>query len=79
MELRRSGLFGRVPLSMKKLYLYVTKDEYELPLVVEETATALAGKVGTTPDAVYSGISHELRGGPRSRFKKVEVEEEDGS
>ena len=63
----------------KKLYLYVTKDEYELPLVVEETATALAGKVGMTPDAVYSGISHELRGGPRSRFKKVEVEEEDGS
>ena len=57
----------------KKLYLYVTKDEYELPLVVEETAAALAGKVGTTPNVVYSGISRELRGGPRSRFKKVEV------
>lgn len=63
----------------KKLYLYVTKNEYELPLVVEETAAELARKVGTTRNAVNSGISHEMRGGPRSRFKKVEVEEEDGS
>ena len=61
----------------KKLYLYVSDDEYELPLVVEETATELARKTGKTPDAVYSGISHEMHGGPHSRFKKVEVEEDE--
>ena len=44
--------------------------------MVEETAAELARKVGTTRNAVSSGISHEMRGGPRSRFKKVEVEED---
>lgn len=63
---------------MKKyLWLAVTPDEYELPIIVEESSGKLAAKLKTRPNNI---IAYALRGasGCRSGYKiiKIEVEEE---
>lgn len=61
------------------VYMMVTEDEYELPLAVGNTAEELAKIVGTTTNAVLSGISHAKRGRGFgfSRYVKVEWEDEE--
>lgn len=60
-----------------KLYLEVTLDELELPIAVASSGRELAKISGTTENNIYSGISKERKGRSRSRFKCVEVEDED--
>ena len=55
---------------MKKLYLYVTRDDYELPLIVADSAEELAQILGTTKNTVLSCISHNRKG-----WARVSVEE----
>lgn len=57
---------------MKKLYMYVTKDEYELPLVIADSAEELAQMLGTTKNTVLSSIAHKRQG-----WARVSVEEGD--
>ena len=45
-----------------KLYMKVTKDEYELPLAVAESASELGRMVGTSGSVVLSSISHHRPG-----------------
>lgn len=59
-----------------KLYLEVTKDKYELPIAVADTADELAEIRGTIKNAVLSGISQEKRGHARSRFKRIVVDDD---
>lgn len=69
-------------------WLAVTADEYELPLVVENTAAALARRLGINEDTVrvmeYRGkneMYRKTRKGPmpgfgtRYKVRKVEVDE----
>lgn len=69
------------------LWLAVTADEYELPLAVEDTAAALARRLGISEDTVrvmeYRGENaryRRTRKGPmpgfgvRYKVRKVEVE-----
>ena len=69
------------------LWLAVTADEYELPLVVEDTAAALARRLGISEDTVrvmeYHGKNEKyrrMRKGPmpgfgtRYKVRKVEVD-----
>lgn len=73
----------------KKRYLWlaVTADEYELPLAVEDTAAALARRLGVSEDTVrvmeYSGKNERYRRtkkgpmpgfGTRYKVRKVEVD-----
>lgn len=60
----------------QKLYLYVSDDEYELPLAVAESAAALARMVGVTANAVRCGISRERHARHKSRYKCVEVDDD---
>lgn len=55
-----------------KLYMKVTKDEYELPLIVEDSPTKLAERLGLKVGSVTSMVSKN-----RSGFVKVEVEDEE--
>ena len=57
---------------MKKLYIYATKDEYELPLIIAESAEELAQKLGTTKNVVLSCISHKRKG-----WERISIEEGD--
>lgn len=61
---------------MKKcLYLKVTKDKYELPLIVTEGAQELADKEGVNVNTIYSSISHYERGDQNSPYRRVRIEE----
>lgn len=69
------------------LWMAVTADEYELPLAVEDTAAALARRLGISEDTVrvmeYRGKNERYRRtrkgpmpgfGVRYKVRKVEVE-----
>lgn len=61
---------------MRNLYMMVTDDELELPLVVADSAQELADIIGRSVNTIYSGISHEQHGRiKRSIYKKVEIKE----
>lgn len=55
-----------------KLYMKVTKDKYELPLIVEDSPTRLAERLGLKVGSVTSMVSKN-----RSGFVKVEVDDEE--
>jgi hypothetical protein len=58
------------------VYMMVTDDELELPLVVADSAQELADIIGRNVNTIYSGISHEQHGRiKRSIYKKVEIKE----
>ena len=58
------------------LWMEVTMDEYELPVAVASSAEELARKIGKTTNNIYSAIYKAKVRGYRSRYVKVEVEEE---
>ena len=61
---------------MRNLYMMVTDDELELPLVVADSAQELADIIGRNVNTIYSEISHEQHGRiKRSIYKKVEIKE----
>lgn len=61
---------------MRTLYMMVTDDEFELPLVVADSAQELANIIGRDVNTIYSGISHEKHGRIKSSiYKKVEIRE----
>ena len=60
------------------LYLAVTKDEYELPVFIEDTIVALSKKVGLSRSVLsrqMCGLIGESRFTPY-KYVKVEVEDE---
>lgn len=59
------------------IWLQVTLDKYEFPVAVADTAEQLANLVGCSQNNIYSCVSHAKRYGYRSRFVKVEIEEDD--
>ena len=60
---------------MKKLYLKVTDDEYELPVAVADTMPELAEMVGVNHKTVYRGVKR-YKQGSASAFIRVEIEDE---
>ena len=64
------------------LYIKVTKDKYELPLYVAETAREMAAHEmaaheGTTENAVYSSISHYEANKCNTQYRRVYLEGDD--
>lgn len=53
-----------------KLYAKVSTDKYELPLIVEESPTALANKLGLKPHSVATLCSKQKCG-----YHRVEIED----
>ena len=56
---------------MRKIYMKLSKDKYELPEAVADSAAELARMVGTTENVVYSSISRGLK-----TYVRVEVEDD---
>lgn len=54
------------------LWLKVTKDEYQLPLAVADTAAELARMTGVKPDSLYAMRCHGVK-----EYIKVEVEDDE--
>lgn len=72
---RKKGSRSKKP---KNLWVYVSDDELELPLVVTDTAKELADKVGVDKNTIVSAISHARTRGYRSRYIKISLGEGDG-
>lgn len=62
---------------MKRLYMKVTNDEYELPVAVADSSKELAEMVGTTRNAILSAISHGKTDKYKRVYIKVEFEDEE--
>lgn len=60
-----------------RLYLEITQDKYELPIMVCESAAELARRTGLTENNVYSQISKGRKNNWKPRFISIEVEEVD--
>ena len=58
------------------LWLCVDLDNNELPLVVADTATELSQILGVSVNTIHSCVCHSKKSGYRSRYVKVEVEDE---
>lgn len=62
---------------MRKLYLAVTPDKYELPVAVADTAEGLADQIGTTKGTILSVISHAKQHKRRSVYHRLTYTERD--
>lgn len=62
---------------MTKLYMAVTKDEYELPLAVADTSAELAAMVGLKAQSVRKAASKSRRNGTNTGFVCIECENMD--
>jgi len=59
------------------LWLKVTNDEYELPLVVADSAAELARRCNTTKNNIYSCYSKYMKGKRKHpKYIKVKIEKE---
>lgn len=54
------------------LYMLVTEDEYELPLVIADSLGELAEILEIPKNRISSAISHAKKKGYRSKYVKVE-------
>ena len=59
------------------IWIEVTKDEYELPIAVADSAGELANLCGTTKNAVTSSAYRKGRKGRKGRFRRVDIQEND--
>lgn len=58
----------------KALYMQVTSDKYELPLVVADSMAELARKTGNKRSSIASAISHAKKKERKSKYVKVELD-----
>lgn len=61
---------------MENIWMKVTKDEYELPVMVADSAPELAEMLGCSPNNIYSSISHAKSRGQYTPYRKVVIEDE---
>ncbi len=61
----------------RNVWLKVTLDEYEYPLVIADSSAELAKLCGTTVGNIYSSMSHAKHDGRKSPYRKVRVEIDD--
>ena len=61
----------------KIIYMKVTRDKYRLPVAVADSAKELAALCGVSPNAIYSGFSHEKRGDWKSPYVRVVVDDDE--
>jgi hypothetical protein len=59
-----------------KIYMYVTNDKYELPIVMADSVKALAKMVGVKASSINSVISRHCSGDLKTcRYRSVEIED----
>lgn len=64
-------------MAKKKLYMLVTQDKYELPVVIAETASELGRILGVPANSIICGCSdYESGRRKKSKYRRVEIEEE---
>lgn len=54
--------------------MLVTKDKYELPIIVADSVAELSKKCGVTPNAIIAALCRERKKGIKTKYKKVKIE-----
>lgn len=57
------------------LYMLVSQDKHEMPLMVCDTVQELSDKTGASENCIRSAISHAKKDGNKSKYVKVEESE----
>lgn len=60
-----------------QIWMFVTKDKYEMPLAVADSVGELGQLIGRKKSTICSAMSRAKRRGTRCRYVKVEVEDDD--
>lgn len=55
------------------LWLKVTADDYEFPLIIADSASELARKAGVTKNAIYTSVWHAEHRNYKSIYRKLPV------
>lgn len=55
------------------LWLAVTKDKYELPLAVADSAAELGAQIGKSRTAIYDAIKYAKKYGKRCSYVRVKI------
>lgn len=63
----------------KCLYIKVTKDKYELPLLITDSAQEMADREETTVNAIYSAVAHYEAGRANGRYRRVYLDGDMGT
>lgn len=64
---------------LKKLYMMVSSDKYELPLAIADSPDELSKMTGFKPSYIKTAISKYLSGDkPNLQFRRIEYEESEG-
>ena len=58
------------------VWMKVTNDKYELPVLVADSAPELAKMLGCSPNSIYSSLSHAKHRRQNTTYRKVVVNEE---
>ena len=72
----QGGVFSEVAAMSQKKYLWVlvSDDEYELPLIVADSSTELSRICGLSERSVASAVYNCEKNGYNCRYKRVEME-----
>lgn len=60
---------------MSHVYILVTQDKYELPLMLADTAEEMARKLGLRKDSVASAICKAKKDGRKCKYVRVELDD----
>ena len=60
------------------IWIKVTDDAYELPVLIADSASELAELAGVSPNTIYASVHFEKYKKFKSRYKKVVIDCDDG-
>lgn len=61
----------------RAVWLLVTHDKYELPIMIADTALEMAERLGCTENNIHSSRSHAKKDGRWTPFRRVEIDDEE--
>ena len=59
------------------LWLKVTQDKYEFPVIIASSVAELADKAGVKVGSIYSAMSHAKHDGWSTPYRKVFIEDDE--
>ena len=58
------------------VYMKISKDEYELPEAIADSAAELAKLLGVKEQSIFDSVRHSKSRGHRGQYVKVEIGDE---
>lgn len=57
--------------------MYVSADKYEFPLAIAMSSNELGEMIGISGETIRTAVHHAKARGQKSRYKKIEISEEE--